>query len=118
MDFEKFEIVGHEVNYHQRLFLEAWMTVKDPNAGNDHMIILEVYTVPRWHLKILSNNAQSFNFKKFFKLRVTSRGFCNRNVLPKYTSQRQKAALTMFSPVYIYSIFKHVYQLLGSFLVL
>ena len=43
MDFEKVEIVGHRLNYHQRLFLEAWMTVKGPNAGNDHMVILEVY---------------------------------------------------------------------------
>ena len=33
----------HEAHYHQRLFLEAWMSVKDLNAGNDHMVIPEVY---------------------------------------------------------------------------
>jgi len=35
MDSENVEVVGHEAHYHQRLFLEAWMSVKDPNAGND-----------------------------------------------------------------------------------
>ena len=43
MDFENVEVVGHEAHYHQRLFLEAWMSVKDPNAGNDHMVFPEVY---------------------------------------------------------------------------
>ena len=43
MDFENVEVVGHEAHYHQRLFLEAWMSVKDPNAGNDHMVLPEVY---------------------------------------------------------------------------
>jgi hypothetical protein len=35
-----------ESKYHQRLFLEAWLSIKDPNAGNDHTIIIiipEVY---------------------------------------------------------------------------
>ena len=32
----------HEAHYHQQLFLEAWMSVKDPNAGNDHMVLPEV----------------------------------------------------------------------------
>ena len=41
--FENVEVVGHEAHYHQRLFLEAWMSVKDPNAGNDHMVFPEVY---------------------------------------------------------------------------
>ena len=43
MDFKNVEVVGHEAHYHQRLFLEAWMSVKDPNAGNDYMVIPEVY---------------------------------------------------------------------------
>ena len=43
MDFENVEVIGHEAHYHQRLFLEAWMSVKDPNAGNDHMVFPEVY---------------------------------------------------------------------------
>ena len=44
VDFwEDHEVVGHEAHYHQRLFLEAWMSVKDPNAGNDHMVFPEVY---------------------------------------------------------------------------
>ena len=28
MDFENVEVVEHETHYHQRLFLEAWMSVK------------------------------------------------------------------------------------------
>ena len=47
MDFENVEVVGHEVHYHQRLFREAWMSVKDPNAGNDHIVIPEVYLTIR-----------------------------------------------------------------------
>ena len=43
MDFENVEVVGHQAHYHQRLFLEASMSVKDPNAGNDHMVLPEVY---------------------------------------------------------------------------
>ena len=42
-DFENVEVVGYEAHYHQRLFPEAWMPVKDPNAGNDHIVIPEVY---------------------------------------------------------------------------
>ena len=45
MDFENVEVVGHEEHYHQRLFLQAWMSVKDPNAGNDHMVMLHVEIV-------------------------------------------------------------------------
>ena len=29
MDFDNVLVVGHELHYHQRLFLEAWMYVKD-----------------------------------------------------------------------------------------
>ena len=38
MDFKNVEVVGHEAHYHQQLFLEAWMSVEDPNAGNDHTV--------------------------------------------------------------------------------
>ena len=42
IDFDNVKVVGHEPHYHQRLFLEAWMSVKDPNAGNEHIVISEV----------------------------------------------------------------------------
>ena len=29
MDIENVTVVGHEAHYHQRLFLEAWMSAKD-----------------------------------------------------------------------------------------
>ena len=43
MDFNAVSVVGHEPDYHKRLFLEAWLSIKDPHSGNDHAIIPEVY---------------------------------------------------------------------------
>ena len=43
MDFGNVEVVGHEANYHERLFLEAWFSIKDAHSGNDHISIPEVY---------------------------------------------------------------------------
>ena len=67
MDFENVEVVGHEAHYHQQLFLEAWMSVKDRNTGNDHMVIQEVYKYSELKaLKILSSHAcATFKFKNF-----------------------------------------------------
>lgn len=42
LDFDNVKVVGHGPHYHQRFFLEAWMSVKDPNAGNYHIVISEV----------------------------------------------------------------------------
>ena len=43
MDFNAVSVVGHEPDYHKRLFLEAWLSIKDPHSGNDHAIIPGVY---------------------------------------------------------------------------
>ena len=43
MDFSDVKVVGHEANLQERLFLEAWLSTKDQNAGNDHIAIPEVY---------------------------------------------------------------------------
>jgi len=43
MNFGNVRVVRHEVNYHERLFLEAWFSVQDPQSGNDHIAIPEVY---------------------------------------------------------------------------
>ena len=37
------KVVGFEANYRERLFLEAWHSTLDPNAGNDHIILPEAY---------------------------------------------------------------------------
>ena len=47
MKFENVEVVGFESNYHERLFLEAWYSTLDPNAGNDHILLTT--TVSREH---------------------------------------------------------------------
>ena len=43
MDFENIAIVNKVRNYHKRLFLEAWYSLRDPNTGNDHVEIPNIY---------------------------------------------------------------------------
>ena len=44
MDFEAATDVGPEpYSYMQQLVLEAWLTLMDPQSGNDHLHIPEVY---------------------------------------------------------------------------
>ena len=67
-EFGNVEVVEHEAHYHQRLFLEAWMSVKDPNAGNDHMVIPK--STNALHARKFSRvtriqHAQRFNLKVF-----------------------------------------------------
>ena len=42
MDFGSVRVAGHEANFHERLFLKAWFSRKDPQFGNDHIVIPEV----------------------------------------------------------------------------
>ena len=42
MDFNAVKVVGHEPNLHERLFLEAWWSIKAPHSGNDHFAVPEV----------------------------------------------------------------------------
>jgi len=43
MDFENVRVVGLDANYHEPLFLEAWHSTEDQNAGNKHIKIPEAY---------------------------------------------------------------------------
>ena len=43
MNFANVKVVGLGSNYHERLFLEAWHSTADPNAGNDHIVLTEAY---------------------------------------------------------------------------
>ena len=44
MDFGSVKVVGQsDANYRERLFLEAWFSIRDPQSGNDHIAIPEVY---------------------------------------------------------------------------
>ena len=43
MDFGSVRVVAHEANFHKRLFMEAWMSIKDPQSGNDHITSLQVF---------------------------------------------------------------------------
>ena len=42
-DFSKIEIVAKEKNWNKRTFLEAWYSIADPKAGNEHIQIPSVY---------------------------------------------------------------------------
>ena len=35
-DFENIAVANKARNYHKRLFLEAWYSLRDPSTGNDH----------------------------------------------------------------------------------
>ena len=43
IDFGNTTIVDKATNYHKRLFLEAWYSKRNPNAGNEHIDIPEIY---------------------------------------------------------------------------
>ena len=43
MDFDNGSIVTQEPNFHKRLFLEAWHSIKDKNSGNDFIKIPDIY---------------------------------------------------------------------------
>ena len=43
IDFNNASIVNKTKNYRERLFLEAWYSLKDQNAGNDHIEIPDVH---------------------------------------------------------------------------
>ena len=43
MKFGNVRVVGHEANYHKQLFFKAWFSVQDPQSGNGHITIPEVY---------------------------------------------------------------------------
>ena len=43
MDFDHAPIVDKAVDYHKRLFLEAWHSKRDQNAGNEHIEIPDIY---------------------------------------------------------------------------
>ena len=43
MNFENVKVVGFDANYHERLFLEAWHSTLDRNAGKDHIELPEAY---------------------------------------------------------------------------
>ena len=68
MDFGSVGVVRHEANFHVRLFLEAWFSIKDPQSGIDHIAIPEVYK----SLAHKSRATFSRNFTRVFLLSARS----------------------------------------------
>ena len=70
MDFENIEVVGHDANYNEQLFLGAWMSLKTSTLGMTTLScqILSSYT----HTAL-----PAFQFWKVFKSRITSSVFLN-----------------------------------------
>ena len=46
IDFDQATIVDKAREYHKRLFLEAWHSLRDRNAGNEHIDVPEIYSSP------------------------------------------------------------------------
>jgi len=42
MDFDQATIVKRVTDYHKRVFLEAWHSLRDQNAGNEHIDIPDI----------------------------------------------------------------------------
>ena len=40
IDFDQATIVGKARDYHKRLFFEAWHSLRDRNAGNEHIDVI------------------------------------------------------------------------------
>ena len=43
MDFNTVNVAGYEANFHELLFLAAWLSIKDLHSRNDHITRPEVY---------------------------------------------------------------------------
>ena len=43
IDLDHATIVDKARNFHERLFLEAWYSQRDSNAGNEHIDISDIY---------------------------------------------------------------------------
>lgn len=43
-------VVLHEVNFHELLFLKAWMSVKDLQSENDHIAIPEITSLVLFYI--------------------------------------------------------------------
>ena len=44
IDFDQATIVDKAHDYHKRLFLEAWRSLRDRNAGNEHIDVPGIYS--------------------------------------------------------------------------
>ncbi len=43
VEFDQATIVDRVTDYHKRLFLEAWHSLRDQNAGKEHINIPDIY---------------------------------------------------------------------------
>ena len=71
MDFEGVRVVGHDANFHERLLLEVWFSIKDPQSGNDHIAIPKDY-------KSLASATFSKNVTRPFSQRAFDELFLNQ----------------------------------------
>ena len=80
MDFNAVSVVGHEPDYHKRLFLEAWLSIKDPHSGTTTLSSQRFKRLCRAHefrATFLSFKLYTLFLKRalmccLFKLRITA----------------------------------------------
>ena len=70
MHFKIVRVAGHEGNFQERLFVEAWMSLKNPQSGNDNIVIPSLWRAFK------SRSTFSWNFtRNFLSARSTRRFF-------------------------------------------
>ena len=55
MDFNTVNKAGYGANFHERLFLAAWLSIKDLHSRNDHIALPEVYKSVGTHTSLENN---------------------------------------------------------------
>ena len=70
MDFGNVRVVGHDANYHKGLFLKAWFSVQDPQSGNNHIALPEVYKY------LACFEVSHYVFKKLHAFFLNMRSMC------------------------------------------
>ena len=55
IDFNTVNEAGYEANFHERLFLAAWLSIKALHSRNDHIALPEVYKSVGTHTSLENN---------------------------------------------------------------
>ena len=72
MDFNAVSVVGHELDYHKRLFLEAWLSIKDPHSGNNRHCRTHEFRATFLSFKLYTLFLKRALMRCLFKSRITA----------------------------------------------
>ena len=111
IDLDDVKIIGCRSQWSERLFLEAWHSICEPNAINEHIYIPDIYKAALTNPGSCQSAALLKHLFAFVSHFIAEEGssIFNRNVLTKklFTRSQQKFIfLIIIMPDYNYSIFK------------